>query len=258
MDHADAHIGHDQLARPVDGAAEGQVDAEVGHVIEGLVRLGGDGQLLGGDDRRHAPGKEHARHADDEGLNLQIAHAEALHQAEDDADGQHQQDDGGGAGPAPVVQAVGNDHAVHGDEGAHGDVDAAGEHDAGHAAGHADQARVAAEYVQKGLDRGKALAGVSHAARRIQNEKQYDGDQQQRGVAVHLLALFQRVCRFHTPTAPFTSFSACRLADSFLKNAFTGGAWTATITMTMTALNTGLTALDTPRLYMVVVMAWMV
>ena len=41
---------------------------------------------------------------------------------------------------------------------------------------------------------------------------------------------------------------------ALLNQAFTGGAWTATMRMTTTALNTGVTAEGTPMLYMVVVM----
>ena len=156
----------------------------------------------------------------------------------------------------PLAHAVGQQHAVQGHQGAHRDINAAGEHNACHAAGHADQARVADEDVEKGLKIGEALASVHDAASRIEDDKQYDGDDQQQGVAVHLFAAFYGVCRFHAWAASFPA--AGRAAVCLRTQFFTGGAWMTTMTITTTALNTGATALDTPRLYMVVVMAWMV
>ena len=140
--HAHADVGHNQHTLPVGHAAEGQAQPPVGPAIEGGVGLLGDGQLLGGDNRRHATGEEHARHGHDEGLDLQIAHAEALDQAKDQAHRQHGEAHHRGA-HMPGTHAIGQQHTVQRHQGAHGDVNAAGEHYAGHAAGHTDQARVA-------------------------------------------------------------------------------------------------------------------
>ena len=61
-----------------------------------------------------------------------------------------------------------------------------------------------------------------------------------------LLWGFRAVCRLFHPFA--TSLPASALeALSRLNQAFSGGAWIATIRITMTALNTGLTAEGTPR-----------
>ena len=226
----------------------------VGHVIKRLAHILVDGELVGGDHRCHAPGEEHPRHGDDERLDLQIAHAVPLHQPEHHPDDQHQQAHHRGA-QSPVGHAVGQQHAVQGHQGAHGDVDASGEHHAGHAAGHADEARIAAQHVEEGLQVGESPFPIDNAADGIEHKEQNDGDEQQQGVAIHLAFWFSQAHSLHTLATPFcTALAAAR----FLNQARTGGAWMATITMTTTALNTGATSVETPRLYMVVVMAWMV
>ena len=155
--------------------------------------------------------------------------------------------------PMPIAQ----NHAVQGNQGAYGDVDAAGEHDAGHAAGDADQARAGTQNVEERLHTGEVFVGVGDAAAGVEQNKENNGNEHQQGVTIDgtAAALDGIGGRFHTRA---TSFLAALAALCFLNQALTGGAWMATMRITMTALNTGVTSVDTPRLYMVVVMAWMV
>ena len=252
-DHAHSYVRNLYYALLVGVAEElGQVYLGVGPGVEGCIGVLGDGKLRRGHDGGEAAGEKHARHGDDEGLDLEITHAEALDDAHHDAYGKDDEAHRHGA-YAPVAHALSEQHAVERDERADRDVDAAGEHDAGHAAGHADEAGVVYENVEEGLEVSEALVGIHDAARRVHDYEQRNGDDQQNGVAVHGTpvlegggGLFVYSGRFHAVTASFSA-AAALTARRFLKYAFTGGAWMATMTMTTTALNTGATSVETPR-----------
>jgi len=194
------------------------VDLGVRPGVEHGVLLLGNRDLVGADDGRHASGKEHARHGDDKRLDLKIAHENALHEAEHRADGEDQQDERN-ARLSLGAHAVGQDHAVHGDERADGNVDAARQHDAGHAAGHADESRIRDEQIEEGLEMGESLLRIDETARRVHHDEEHDGDEQQQGVAVDaalFLGIRKACCVFHLTGIPFPcSVSAALASASF-------------------------------------------
>ena len=181
---ADLHVGRGEVAGVVDRPEERDRDAGV---LEGEERLVGHVEGLGVDDRGQAAGEEHARQRDDERLNLQIRHQEALDQAKGQADAERDGERRDGIS-ALIVEV---DRAAHGDEAddaADGDVDAAADHDDREADGRDDQGRVGVEDVEERLPPQKAAAEEQHGPD-VHDREDDDGDgEQQVGVRDGALA----------------------------------------------------------------------
>src|SRR5699024_7331325 len=111
----------------------------------------------------HALGKEHTGQGDDEGLDLQVGHQEALDHAEGQADTQSQEG-GGDDAAALVVQVHSAAHTHQSGHGAHGNIDTAGDHDDAHAAGEDDQGGVLIEDVKQSLGLQEAGPQEDHGA----------------------------------------------------------------------------------------------
>ena len=181
-DHGDADIGGNQHALLVQIRADAEGDLALDLRQLSKPRLKGHADLLGGNNRRHAPGEEQARHSDDEGLNFQVGDAEALNRAKDHADEQNQRNQHAG-GHSPLRQAHGHEHTGHSHHGAYGNVDTAGEHHAGDAAGHNNQAGVVDHDVQEILESAEFLVRVHKAARAVEEHEQRNGNHQHHSVA---------------------------------------------------------------------------
>ena len=168
-------------------AAEGNINLHVGELIESRIDLLRDGNLIRTDNGCHTSAEEHTRHGDNKGLNLQITDQKALEGSERDSDQQDDQHHGDGADSA--AHSHSQHHTVHGDQGADGNVDAGRQHDDGQSAGHADQAGVRNQDIQKSLKMCEALAAVSDAAARVKNDEQGDRNQQKDRMSVQTASL---------------------------------------------------------------------
>ena len=91
--------------------------------------------------RNHAPGEEHTRQRDDEGLDVEVGNECALHKSEGQADSDRDQH----RYPDVTIRFIQVDGTAHGDQSYHttdGDIDPAGDHDDGHTDRRDDQSRI--------------------------------------------------------------------------------------------------------------------